>query len=137
MGEKGEVVTFVDRNYIKSVNRKARQILVEQQGYFPGLDQFKEPMLVRFGYEISDVSLIKDLGRLLKVKIGLVGLFPLQRIGKQVEDVLGGQSLLRAELQRRHQAPFSHLDWPILKTPCWLCLVFSLCKAGLPGAVSS
>ena len=97
--ERGEVVTLVNRNYIKSINKKARQILVEQQGWFLGLDQFKENILIRFGSEISDVSLIKDLGGLLEVKNGEVGLVPLQRAGKQVEDVLGGQNLLLTELQ--------------------------------------
>ena len=102
-------MTLVDQNYIKPVNRKARQILVEQQGWFLGLDQFKEQMLVRCGSEISDFSLIKDLGSLLEVKNGVVGLVPLQRIGKQVEDVLEGQSLFLTELKRRYQAQWGAL----------------------------
>ena len=114
MDERGEVVTPVDRNYIKSINRKARQVLVEQQGWFLGLGQFKEQMLVRFGSEISDFSLIKDLGSLLEVKNGVVGLVPLQRIGKQVEDVLEGQSLFLTELKRRYQAQWGALPLPSL-----------------------
>ena len=109
MDERGEVVTLVNRNYIKSINKKARQILVEQQGWFLGLDQFKEQMLIRFGSEISDVSLIKDLGGLLEVKNGEVGLVPLLRAGKEVEDVLGGQNLLLTELQTRFKAQWGAL----------------------------
>jgi len=107
--ETEEVVTPVDRSYIKSIGRKARQILVEQEGWKMVLDQFKEQMVVRFGSEISDNSLMKDLGKLLEVRDGVVGLVPLQRIGKQIEDMLGGQKLLLAELQRRY-----HTQWGAL-----------------------
>ena len=107
--ETEEVVTPVDRSYIKSIGRKARQILVEQEGWKMVLDQFKEQMVVRFGSEISDNSLMKDLGKLLEVRDGVVGLVPLQRIGKQIEDMLGGQELLLAELQRRY-----HTQWGAL-----------------------
>ena len=58
---------------------------MEQQGWFLGLDQFKENILIRFGSEISDVSLIKDLGGLLEVKNGEVGLVPLQRAGSRLK----------------------------------------------------
>jgi len=107
--ETEEVVTPVDRSYIKSIGRKARQILLEQEGWMMALNQFKEQMVVRFGSEISDNSLMKDLGNLLEVRNGVVGLVPLQRVGKQIEDMLGGQKLQLTELQRRF-----HTKWGAL-----------------------
>ena len=102
--ENEEVVTPLDRSYIKSIGMKAKQILAKQDGWVMSLGHFKDQMLVRFGIEISGNSLMKDLGSLLEVSNGVVGLVPLQRVGKQVEDILGGQKLLLAELQIRYQA---------------------------------
>ena len=73
------------------------------------LDQFKDQMVNRFGREISDNSLMKDLGSILEVRNGGVGLVPLQRVGKQIEDMLSGQSLLLAELQTRYQTQWGAL----------------------------
>ena len=103
-----DMVTHVDRSYIKSISRQARQVLVEQEGCM-ALDQFKDQMVNRFGREISDNSLMKDLGSILEVRNGGVGLVPLQRVGKQIEDMLSGQSLLLAELQRRYQTQWGAL----------------------------
>ena len=112
--EEDDVMALVDRNYIKSLSRKARQVLVEQDNWSMGFDKFKEQMLLRFGCGVSEDSLFKDLGTLLEVKNGLVGLVPLQQIGKQLEDVLSGQSLPLVELQRRYQAECGALPLQLL-----------------------
>ena len=112
--EEDDVMALVDRNYIKSLSRKARQVLVEQENWSMGFDKLKEQMLLRFGCGVSEDSLFKDLGTLLEVKNGLVGLVPLQQIGKQLEDVLSGQSLPLVELQRRYQAQWGALPLQLL-----------------------
>lgn len=104
-GEAGEeVVTVVDRGYVRTVARNARRLLVEQAGGRMEVEEFGRQMAARFGCVVTRETL-EDLGGLVEVAGGEVGLVEVHLVARDLEAVVAGsRGLLVAELLHRYSA---------------------------------
>ena len=99
-----EVVTVVDRGYVRTVTRNARRLLVEQVGGRMEVEEFGRQMAARFGCEVTRETL-EDLGGLMEVAGGEVGLVEVHLVARDLEAVVAGsRGLLVADLLHRYSA---------------------------------
>ena len=102
-GREGEVVTVLDRGFIRTVARNVRKLLVEQGEM--DLQDFYRQMATRFACQLPEDMLVTDLSSLVRVRGDRVALSPLQLAAREVEVVLGdGPGLEVAELEEKFLA---------------------------------